>query len=64
MIKRLLELNDSSFIYVCNITQFREYVKDSNLTKEQLEQLKNKLEDHNEKSFVFIDIVSKQLKKK
>ncbi len=61
MLKKLLQYNDASLIYLCNGYQLITQIKNEQLTKEDLERLKNVFEIHCDKSALFVFMLEQQI---
>ena len=61
MLKELLKYNNASLLYTCSVPQLIVQIKNENLTKEDLEQLKRIIEIHCDKSALFTFVLDQQI---
>lgn len=61
MLKKLLQYNDASLIYLCSGFQLINQIKNEQLTREDLEQLKDVFEKHCDKSALFVFMLEQQI---
>ena len=63
MIRRLLDFNDASFIYLCDFEKMKQLLDDADLTETELLHLKNTFAEHERRAIVFEQILQKRVNK-
>lgn len=63
MIRRLLDNNDASFIYLCDFVKMKSLLNDAELTQDELLHLKNTFSEHERRAIVFEQILQRRIDK-
>lgn len=59
MLRQLLKYNDASLVYSCTPEQIERLIKDEKLTKQEVIELRVKLENHSSKLESFKHVIKK-----